>query len=91
MHFNVYFDDVTGQRLTAVAAQAGESRNALIRKAVSEWLARHAQAQWPAAVMDFQGVADMPPFEAGRDRLTLPGEDPFTLNICSTPARCPIS
>lgn len=36
MHFNVYFDDVTGQRLTAVAAQAGESRNALIRKAVSK-------------------------------------------------------
>jgi predicted transcriptional regulator len=77
MHFNVYFDDVTGQRLTAVAQQAGESRNALIRKAVSEWLARHAQPQWPEAVMDFQGIADMPPFEAERDRLKPPVEDPL--------------
>lgn len=76
-HFNVYLDDVTGQRPTAVAAQAGESRNALNRKAVSEWLARHAQAQWPEAVMDFQGMADMPPFEAGRDRLTHSVEDPL--------------
>jgi len=77
MHFNVYFDDVTGQRLTAVAQQAGESRNALIRKAVSEWLVRHAQPQWPDAVMDFQGMADMPPFEAGRDQLKPPVEDPL--------------
>lgn len=77
MHFNVYFDDVTGQRLTAVAQQAGESRNALIRQAVSEWLTRHAQPQWPDAVMDFKGLAGMPPFEAGRGRLTPPADDPL--------------
>ena len=37
MHFNVYFDDETGQRLTAAAQKEGESRNALIRKAVGQW------------------------------------------------------
>jgi len=77
MHFNVYFDDVTGQRLTAVAQQVGESRNALIRQAVSEWLARHEQPQWPDAVMDFKGLPDMPPFEAGRERLNPPTDDPL--------------
>ncbi len=77
MHFNVYFDDVTGQRLTAVAQQTGESRNALIRQAVSEWLTRHAQPQWPDVVMDFKGLADLPPFEAGRDRLKAPVDDPL--------------
>lgn len=77
MHFNVYFDDVTGQRLTAAALQAGETRNALIRQAVSEWLMRHAQPQWPDSVMDFQGLPDMPPFEAGRERLKPPVDDPL--------------
>lgn len=77
MHFNVYFDDETGQRLTAAAQKEGESRNALIRKAVGQWLARQAQPQWPEAVMDFQGMAAMPPFEAGRDRLKRPVDDPL--------------
>ncbi|MBS0512872.1 MAG: hypothetical protein JSR42_17020 [Proteobacteria bacterium] len=77
MHFNVYFDDVTGQRLAAVAKGAGESRNALIRKAVDEWLARHAQPQWPDAVMAFEGMPDMPPFEAGRAALRPPADDPL--------------
>lgn len=77
MHFNVYLDDATGQRLNAVARNAGESRNALIRKAVSEWLARQAQPQWPEAVMAFQGMSDMPPFEAGRAALRAPVDDPL--------------
>lgn len=77
MHFNVYLDDMTGQRLTAVAQQAGESRNALIRQAVSEWLARHEQPQWPAAVMDFKGLDDMPPFESEREWLTQAVDDPL--------------
>lgn len=77
MHFNVYFDEATGQRLTAVARQVGESRNALIRKAVDEWLARQARPQWPEVVMDFQGMADVPPFEEGRKQLRAPADDPF--------------
>lgn len=77
MHFNVYFDDATGQQLNAVAQQVRESRNALIRKAVSEWLAAQSQPRWPEAVLDFQGVSDAPSFEAGRDRLKPPAVDPL--------------
>ncbi|TDQ40553.1 CopG family transcriptional regulator [Tepidicella xavieri] len=77
MHFNIYLDDATGRQLDAMAKQAGESRNALIRKAVGEWLARQSQPQWPQAVLNFKGMAEMPSFEAGRDRLKPPVDDPL--------------
>ncbi|TSE25107.1 hypothetical protein Tther_02603 [Tepidimonas thermarum] len=77
MHFNIYLDDTTGQQLNAMAEQTGESRNALIRKAISEWLAHQSQPQWPEVVANFKGMADAPPFEAGRDKLAPPVEDPL--------------
>ncbi|KJS68054.1 MAG: CopG family transcriptional regulator [Serpentinimonas sp.] len=77
MHFSIYLDDATGQQLNAVAQQAGTSRNALIRKAVSEWLVHQHQPQWPQAVADFQGTDHAPPFEASRERLKPPADDPL--------------
>lgn len=77
MNFNIYLDNETGQQLTSAAEQAGESRNALIRKAVGDWLYRYARPQWPDAVLDFKGIADMPAFEAGRDRMKPPMTDPL--------------
>src|SRR5471030_862374 len=43
MNFNIYLDDETGQQLNRLAKQAGESRNALVRHAVSDWLNRHGK------------------------------------------------
>ena len=40
MHFNIYLDDETGQRLTAAAKELGENGNAVIRQAVQDWLRR---------------------------------------------------
>lgn len=77
MNFNIYIDDETGQQLSHVAEQAGETRNALIRQAVSEWLSRHGKPQWPDEVLAFNGMADMPLFEASRDRLKPPAADPL--------------
>lgn len=77
MNFNIYLDDETGQQLNHVAEQAGETRNALIRQAVNEWLNRHGKPSWPDAVIAFKGVANMPPFEASRDRLKPPAADPL--------------
>lgn len=77
MNFNIYLDEETGQKLTHVAEQAGETRNALIRQAVSEWLSRHGKPLWPDEVLAFKGVADMPLFEAGRSRLRPPADDPL--------------
>lgn len=77
MNFNIYLDDTTGQQLNAMAQQVGESRNALIRKAVSAWLSHQSQPQWPEAVVNFKGMADVPLFEASRDRLKPPVDDPL--------------
>ncbi|MFZ2853451.1 MAG: ribbon-helix-helix protein, CopG family [Rhodocyclaceae bacterium] len=77
MNFNIYLDDETGRQLAQAAAQAGETRNATIRRAVSEWLSRHSQPQWPDAVLDFEGGGDMPAFEAGREQLKPPATDPL--------------
>lgn len=77
MHFNIYLDDATGQQLNAVAKQVGETRNALIREAVKEWLNRHACPQWPDAVMEFQGEPGLQPFEAARELMKPPADDPL--------------
>lgn len=77
MHFNIYLDDETGQRLTAAARELGENRNAVIRHAVQEWLRRQGRPQWPAAVLSHTGCPGMPPFEAGREQLAPPSADPL--------------
>ena len=77
MNFNIYLDDETGQQLSHVAERTGENRNALIRRAVSEWLARHGKPQWPDEVMSFQGMAGMPRFETSRNRLKPAADDPL--------------
>jgi predicted transcriptional regulator len=77
MHFNVYMDDQTGQQLNAAAQQQGQTRNTLIRAAVKDWLTRQNQPKWPNEVLDFQGMADMPPFEERREQLKRPVADPL--------------
>ena len=77
MNFNIYLDDETGQQLNKVAKKAGESRNALVRQAVSEWLKRRGKPQWPEEVLGFKGMADMSLFEASRDHLRPPVADPL--------------
>jgi hypothetical protein len=77
MNFNIYLDDQTGRQLVIAAERIGETKNALIRKAVTEWLARYNQPAWPEAVLSFTGVDDMPPFESGRGNLDAPSVDPL--------------
>jgi len=77
MNFNIYLDDTIGQKLNATAKRIGENRNALIRKAVSEWLAHQFEPQWPEAVTNFKGVVDVPLFESSRNRLKPPVNDPL--------------
>ncbi len=77
MNFNIYLDEVTGNQLVHYAEQTGESRNAIIRKAVTAWLERMHQPAWPDSVLDFSGIPDMPSFEQGRSQLTPPLVDPL--------------
>jgi predicted transcriptional regulator len=77
MNFNLYLDDETGRKLNELAEKTGESRNALVRQAVSEWLERHGKPQWPEELLAFKGIADAPLFEASRDSLKPPASDPL--------------
>jgi len=77
MNINIHFDDKTAKQLNAAAVKQGESRDALIHKAVNEWLARNSASQWPEEVLTFKGMSDIPLFEASRDKFTLPVADPL--------------
>lgn len=77
MNFNIYLDDETGQQLKQAAEQLHESKNAVIRQAVRDWLSRQGKPQWPDEVLAFKGMADMPLFEASRERLKPPADDPL--------------
>lgn len=77
MNFNIYLDETTGNQLSHFAEQAGESRNAIIRKAVTAWLERMSHPTWPDSVLNFSGIPDIPPFEQGRGQLTPPPADPL--------------
>jgi predicted transcriptional regulator len=77
MHFNIYLDDETAERLKAATAQTQESRNSLIRKAIKSWLDQSQAEQWPAEVLEFEGVESMASFESTRDELLPANEDPL--------------
>jgi len=77
MHFNVYFDDETGHRLNAMAQKAGESRNALIRRAVRDMLDGQTRPKWPESVVEHRGVEDFPDITSLRSELIPPTDDPL--------------
>ncbi len=78
MNFNIYLDDEISKELDRTAATLGETRSGLIRKALREWLDKKTLGSpgWPSIVLEWEGVADTPPFESYRSELLPPGEDP---------------
>ena len=66
VRFNVDLEDDTARRLDAIAEASGESRNAVVRRAVAEWLERR-RAGWPAVVLEYRGDASLRAFESYRD------------------------
>ena len=79
MNFNVYLDDETGRALAALAKRRHTTRNALIRDAVRDWLARHGQRTWPNSVLEFTGDPEFEPFERRREELCPEADDPFAV------------
>lgn len=73
MHFNVYIDNATGNRLTRALKQKRKTRNAIIREAVSEWLLRQ-ESEWPNEILSFMGIKNAPLFEQYRAQLLPPEE-----------------
>jgi hypothetical protein len=72
MTFSIYLDDKLTKRLNRAASESGKARNALIRQALEEWLARSRAERWPEAVLAFKGVRGAPRFEKSRKGLKPP-------------------
>lgn len=77
MTFSVYLDDKLAKHLNRVAVESGKARNALIREALEDWLAKNRIKKWPEAVLSFKGVRGAPRFEESRKALKRP-RDPFS-------------
>ena len=69
MNFNVYVDKNTGERLERLAKARRTSRNALVREALERLLDQDVKANWPEAVLAFQGIPKARPFEDTREML----------------------
>ena len=78
MNFNIYLERALGEALQRLAKRRKTTRNALIRKAVEDLVAKETQSQsWSAAVLEWKGDAAFEPFEAHRARIGNPAEDPL--------------
>ncbi len=74
MNLSLRLDGDLARRLNVMAQTMGQSRNALVRKAVEEWLARQTGPRWPAEVARCSGLPEAVPFEDTRSELLHPEE-----------------
>ncbi|MCX7056254.1 MAG: ribbon-helix-helix domain-containing protein [Proteobacteria bacterium] len=78
MNFNIYLDSALGEALQRLAKRRKVARNALIRQAVEDLLAKESRTEgWSDAVLSWQGEPEFPPFESHRSKLMTPTEDPL--------------
>jgi predicted transcriptional regulator len=78
MNFNIYLGKPLGEALKRLAKRRKMTRNALIRQAVEDLVAKDGQSKtWSAAVLEWQGDAKFEPFEAHRAELRTPADDPL--------------
>lgn len=77
MNVNIYLEENLAHQLDEYIEQSGTKRNAVIREAIKEWLARHQPQKWPDCIMNFKGDPDFPAFESFRENLLPPKEDPL--------------
>lgn len=77
MNINIYLEDSLADSLNHYVKGSGQSRNAIIREAVQEYIITHQVKKWPDSVLKYNGTKDIASFESSRDELLPPKEDPF--------------
>ncbi len=76
MSFHVYVEPDLERKLEDFCKNSGRKRNAIVREALKEYMARHTRQNWPEAVFEFKPDAKFR-FESYRDDLLLEREDIF--------------
>ncbi len=78
MNFSIHLEDSLVEVLNAMAQREGRPRNALIREAIAEFVARKGRTHWPREVEQLAGAApELEPFESHRCELGAAREDPL--------------
>jgi predicted transcriptional regulator len=78
MNFNIYLNAAVGEALKRLAKRRKMTRNALIREAVEDLVAKDIESQsWSRAVLEWQGDPAFEPFEDHRNGLRGAKDDPF--------------
>jgi predicted transcriptional regulator len=78
MNFNIYLNTKVGEALKRLAKRRKMTRNALIRQAVEDLVAKEGESQsWSAAVLEWLGDSTFEPFESHRAQLRSPAKDPL--------------
>lgn len=77
MNINIYLEDDLAKSLNQIVKGSGQSRNAVIREAVREYIILHEEKKWPSSIVNYKGTKGITPFESQRDDLLPPKEDPF--------------
>ena len=68
MYLNIYLDDQTAKRLQEETEKSQLSCNAIIRKAITNWLDQN-NTSWPEEIVNYQGEPGFPSFESYREEL----------------------
>ena len=78
MNVNVYLENDLAHQVSNIAKRLHKSRNAIIREALQDWVQRYQGKQWPASILNFEGVrGNFIPFEEHRKELITNIEDPL--------------
>ncbi len=78
MNLSIYLPPNVVSKLSFVAEQQHISKNAIVRKALEEWLTHHyPKSTWSAHFFDFQAIKETPDFSSYRNELAPPKEDIF--------------
>jgi hypothetical protein len=74
MNFNIYLEDELGQKLQNLCQLTGKKRNTVIREALLSWLSQYPMVEWPESIQNFDGDAELVPFESYRTELLPPND-----------------
>lgn len=80
MSFHVYIEPDLESRLDTLCKKTGEKRNALVRKAIREYVDSQLATEWPEDLFKFKPDKSLPRFEETRNEFTADRDDIFGTN-----------
>lgn len=77
MSFHVYIEPELESKLDSLCKKTGEKRNAIVRKALREYVESQLNSEWPENLFDFKPDKSLPRFEEYRREFSADRDDIF--------------